>query len=123
MRNSILRNCLFAVFCTLLIFNASGQTSVPGISFSFILSTSSNTSAGVFKPDGTLIKTLWSGVSYSAGFHSGSWDGKDDYGNYVADDNYQVKVLSNNVNYQWEGVVGNTSQNFSGNSVYHSYHM
>lgn len=71
---------------------------------------------------GTLVRTLWNGEQRQAGTHSLTdiWDGKDDAGNLVADGNYQIKVLSNNVAYEWEGVVGNSSSAKSGSTVHHS---
>ncbi len=86
-----------------------------------MLSTASRTSAGVYQGS-TLIRTLWNGEQRAAGTYSVSdvWDGKDDAGNLVADGNYQIKVLSNNVTYEWEGVVGNTSSAKSGSTVHHS---
>ena len=96
----------------------SGANS-PGKSFSFTLKNAGKTSAGIFKSDGTLIKTLWSGVSYNAGTYSKNWDGTDDAGKPAADDKYQVKVLSNNIQYQWEGTAGNTSTDMTGENILH----
>ena len=117
---------ILSCFVALLLFclpTAFSQSTNPPISFSFTLSSTSKTSAGIFQPDGTLIRTLWSGRGFSAGNHTAAWDGKDDNGTYVADGNYLAKVLSNNVNYIWEGVVGNTSMEFSGASVHHPMQM
>ena len=88
--------------------------------FSFSLRDDATTSAGVYTSDGTLIKTLWSGVKYKAGNHTGIWNGIDDGGHLASNGNYQVKVVSNNVRYDWEGVIGNTSQNFTGSTVHHA---
>ena len=106
---------LFLVACTLSPKLLIGQTthSTP---FSFTLADSVRTSAGVFAKDGTLIKTLWSGVSYPAGTYSRNWDGQDDEGRLVPDAAYDVRVLSNKVNYTWEGVIGNTSTVPSGDT-------
>ncbi len=83
--------------------------------FAFNLSQSSNTSAGVYKKDGTLVRTLWSGVTYAAGRQVQQWDGLDDDGKPVADTEVHIKVLSNNVKYEWEGAqIGNTSTAFTG---------
>ena len=85
--------------------------------FTFNLSSSARTSAGVFKPDGTLVRTLWSAVNFSAGEHTENWDGLLDNGSPAPVDNYQIKVLSSNVNYQWEGaMIGNTSTALTGSS-------
>ncbi|OUJ71213.1 hypothetical protein BXP70_22290 [Hymenobacter crusticola] len=88
--------------------------------FSFSLPNAATTSAGVFTSEGILVKTLWSGVKYEAGTHKGVWDGINDQGHLSSDGRYQVKVVSNNVQYEWEGVLGNTSQNFSGPTVHHA---
>lgn len=85
--------------------------------FLFTLPGTSSTSAGVFSKDGTLIKTLWSGVRYGAGTHTSSWDGTLDDGTPAAAANYDVRVLSNNVQYHWDGVIGNSSDSVSGPSV------
>jgi PA14 domain-containing protein/flagellar hook capping protein FlgD len=92
-------------------------------SFTFTLAQGSKTSAGVFSvggsSDGTLIKTLWSGVFYAAGTYTKEWDGTDDAGHLAPDGNYQVRVLRSHATYQWEGVVGNTSAEKTGDTVFH----
>ena len=91
-------------------------------SFSFTLKTSSKTSAGIFKNDGTLVRTLWSGVNYEAGTYKMVWDYKNDSGKIVPKENYSAKVLSNNVSYQWEGAsIGNTSDSISGDTKLHGF--
>ena len=65
---------------------------------------------GVYGEDGSLIRTLWSGVKYSTGTYKETWDGKDDMAKTVAEKKLEIKVLSNNVQYEWEGAsIGNTS--------------
>lgn len=44
-----------------------------------------------------------------AGTYTKYWDGVDDRGQDVSSANYDVRVLSNNVSYTWEGVIGNSS--------------
>jgi hypothetical protein len=85
-------------------------------SFSFIfnLDKDANTSAGIFSRDGTLIRTLWSGKRYQVGTHTGRWDGKNDEGELAAEGSYTAKLVSNNVQYKWEGVIGNSSINTTG---------
>jgi PA14 domain/Secretion system C-terminal sorting domain/PKD domain len=117
-------NCKLVSFVAYLILSVvpflgiAQSTTVP---FTFSLSTAARTSAGVFRKDGTLIKTLWSGVNYSSGAHNAQWDGTDDQGMLVSDSSYDIRVLSNNVNYAWEGVVGNTSAQTSGSTVLRSF--
>jgi hypothetical protein len=91
-----------------------------GSGFVFKLDGKAKTSAGVYSKDGTLVRTLWSGVTYDAGNHQFNWDGIDDDGRLAANGSYVVKVLSNNVKYKWEGVIGNTSDSLSGPSVHHA---
>jgi len=93
----------------------------PPVTFNFTLANAQRTSAGVFKADGTLMRTIWSGVSYPAGANTASWDGTDDFGNLVADGAYVIRVLSNSCTYTWEGVVGNTSSSWTGSTVWKSY--
>jgi flagellar hook assembly protein FlgD len=84
--------------------------------FTFTLPSTLNTSAGVFKDDSILIKTLWNNVSYNAGTYTKSWDGTDDFGNAIKspDASYKIKVLSNNVQYTWQGSIGNSSDAMTG---------
>lgn len=93
----------------------------PSISFTFNLASTLRTSAGVFTEDSVLIRTLWSGVTYNAGTHTATWDGTTDEGILAADGNYKVRVLSNNVQYVWEGTVGNNSDANTGPTVQRGY--
>jgi hypothetical protein len=89
----------------------AGTTYVPpsGNTFTFTLPGSARTSAGIYAADSTLVRTLWSGTTSTAGSHTYTWDGKKDDGSNAASGQYRAKVLSNNVAYTWEGVIGNTS--------------
>lgn len=93
----------------------------PAVSFSFTLGSTLRTSAGVYTQDSVLVRTLWSGVTYSAGTHTATWDGKTNDGTLAADGNYKVRVLSNNVQYAWEGTIGNNSDADTGSTVHGSY--
>jgi hypothetical protein len=113
---------LLSALFVILLFTAPklgfGQT-VPKLGFKFTLENRATTSAGVYNSEGTLVRTLWSGVSYEAGAHKAVWDGKDDFGKVLPPDgNYSAKILSNNVKYEWEGVIGNSSTSFTGPSVH-----
>jgi len=72
------------------------------------------TSAGVFKSDGTLVRTLWRKTTYAPGSYSYAWDDKTDSGATVPVDTYTFKIIYHNIDYTWEGVIGNTSTAFSG---------
>ncbi|WP_207534032.1 PA14 domain-containing protein [Desertivirga arenae] len=112
---------IIAAFLLLLPLLCASQTKSIVVPFSFKLSTAGTTSAGVYSTDNVLVRTLWSGIKYGQGTFSEKWDGLDDEGRLVTAGKYQIKVLSNNVTYTWEGVIGNTSSQFSGTSVVHSY--
>lgn len=87
----------------------------------FTLDKKYTTSAGVYKADGSLVRTLWRREPYDAGTYTVAWDGKDDAGNAATNGPFQVKMIYHNVQYVWEGAIGNTSQNQAGPHVYNGY--
>jgi len=102
---------------------SNGISNVAGrLQFSFSLPQASVTSAGVYNPaTGNLIRTLWNNVQFQSGMNYGAWDGNDDSGNAVpAGSNYEIKLIYHNVQYVWDGTVGNTSAAQSGPNVYRS---
>ena len=107
---------IFWLFCFSTASVAQAQNTIK-----FNLDKPYTTSAGVYQPDGTLVRTLWNRTPYSAGPHSASWDGKDDNGAALPVGQYQIKLLYHNVQYVWEGAIGNTSQEQSGPHVYNGY--
>lgn len=112
------RILLFGLVYFIVCYKAQSQPNA--VTFSFSLDNAAKTSAGVFTADGALVKTLWSGVSYKAGTHKASWDGTSNDDDVLpADGNYQIKVLSNNIQAEW-GLVGNTSAANSGSTVHHA---
>jgi hypothetical protein len=88
--------------------------------FAYTLAAPATTSAGVYKTDGTLVRTLWSGESKLAGTYTVKWDGTNDTLATLPVDNYNIKVLSNNITYDWQGIIGNTSLRQTGNTVHRS---
>jgi hypothetical protein len=106
-----------ALFAILFLVSPSLFSQNALVPFTFKVNSASKVSAGVFKRDGTLVRTLWNNVSYTAGTHTANWDRKDDEGRLVADTGFVVKVISSNVNYKWEGVIGNTSDSLTGPTV------
>ena len=90
--------------------------------FTFTLNRSFRTSAGVFKTDGTLVRALWKDVTYPQGTFTSTWDNKDDMGVLQGSGNYQVKVLYHNVNYVWDGSIGQTATLPYGTHTYKGYH-
>lgn len=94
----------------------SAQSADKMVPFNFSLQKESVTSAGVFRRDGTLVKTLWNNKKLGAGNHTAQWDRTNDDGQLLTDTGYIVKVVSNNVTYNWDGVIGNTSDSVNGNT-------
>jgi len=103
-----------------LLLGATG-TARGATTFSFTLDEPCKTSAGVFAPDGTLVRTLWSKVRYPAGTNSAVWDGLDDSGNAAPTGVYQIKLLQHNTEYVWDGAIGNTSAEKSGPTVHKGF--
>ncbi|HTD65808.1 MAG TPA: right-handed parallel beta-helix repeat-containing protein, partial [Candidatus Limnocylindria bacterium] len=79
------------------------------------------TSAGVYKPDGTLVKTIFSNRRMAEGSNVVFWNGLDDNNQIAATDTYTVKMIAHNVQYVWENVVGNSSVPNSGESVHNGF--
>ncbi|HUW33004.1 MAG TPA: FlgD immunoglobulin-like domain containing protein, partial [Planctomycetota bacterium] len=100
---------------------ASMQADAGQITFNFALDGSYKTSAGAYKTDGTLVRTLWNNRAHSAGTHQAVWDGKDDYGTDVPAGTYEIHLIRHNVTYTWEGVLGNSSNDKTGNRVHRIY--
>jgi hypothetical protein len=93
-------------------------TTVPITSFSFTLDGSYKTSAAVYNTNGSLVRTLWRNVPYGVGPNTGYWDGNDDNGAPATGSSYLIKLLYHNVQYVWDGVIGNTSAATSGTTVH-----
>jgi hypothetical protein len=87
----------------------------------FNLNADYTTSAGVYKPDGTLVKTVFSSRRMSAGTNVVFWNGLDDNNQIAPTDTYTIKMIAHNVQYVWEGVVGNNSAPNSGESVHNGF--
>ena len=96
------------------------ETAAP-LQFPFTLDKAYTTSAGVYRDDGTLVRTLWSGRALDAGAQTAYWNGLDDLGKPAADGDYTIKVAAHNIHYVWEGVIGNTSANFNGPTVHSAF--
>jgi hypothetical protein len=101
----------------------TATTSAQNTTFSFTLDEPCKTSAGIYTTNGVLVRTLWSKVRYyAAGNYTTNWDGNDNNGNPVPAGTYVVKVLQNNVEYVWDGAVGNTSTAMSGPTVHSGFY-
>ena len=110
-----MRLLILAVTCL----SASQHTLFGTTAFTFDLNASYITSAGVYKPDGTLVRTLWRKVAYGPGSTTRTWDDKDDGGKLLPVGHYQIKVLYHNTQYIFDGMIGNTSSPSAGRSVFY----
>ncbi|HEX8461533.1 MAG TPA: hypothetical protein VF623_08890, partial [Segetibacter sp.] len=74
---------LLTLLCFLFFLSSTAysQSSNQSQNFTFTLPNDVTTSAGVFKSDGALIRTLWGNEPMKAGTYTKAWDGKDDLGN------------------------------------------
>ncbi|MBX2849134.1 MAG: hypothetical protein KTR16_12485 [Acidiferrobacterales bacterium] len=118
-RQQYLNTSLFGVCLCLLIATSPFSLFANGLSQSFRLNQSAATSAGVYDKEGNLLRTLWSNILYPAGTHpKPEWDGLDDFGVDVRDKAHYFKVIANNIEVEWEGVIGNTSDRFVGEGIH-----
>ena len=83
------------------------------LTFEFSLDRAATVSAGTYK-GGTLIKTIFSNKQYASGKHVV-------FIPFDPTPGITVKVLSNNIKYEWEGILANTSDSMSGPTVHHGY--
>ena len=77
-------------------------------SFDFKLEKDCSTSAGVFTPEGRMVRTLWSLKQMPGGNQHGVWDGRDEFGRNLPPGDYQVKVACSNATYNSVGTIGNS---------------
>jgi len=92
------------------------------INFSFTLPAAEATTAGAYNSSNQLVKTIWRNVRYTAGSHTGTWDGTLDDGSAAPTGvTYTIKVLHHDSHYIWDGVVGNTSASFSGGHTWRTF--
>ncbi len=107
----------FLVFFLLLTLWGNAAT----LPFSFTLDEDATTSAGVFTPDGTLVRTLWRKVDYTRGDHPYTWDGLTDEQAPAAPGSYAIRVLAHHLDYIWQGAIGNTSTAPFGPTVHRGF--
>lgn len=110
LRRFALPACTALVACMAHAVCDAAEPEMHPLRFVFRLDNDYSTSAGAFDASGRLLRTLWSNRRYTAGVHEASWDGRDDEGRAVSQDaEYEIRVLTHNVIYTWDGVIGNTS--------------
>ncbi|MEO7932585.1 MAG: FlgD immunoglobulin-like domain containing protein [Chthoniobacterales bacterium] len=98
-----------------------GQLTAATLPFQFTLDEDATTSAGVFTPDGTLVRTLWRKVDFTRGDHTSTWDGLTDEQAAAPAGSYSVRVLSHHLDYIWQGAIGNTSTAQYGPTVHRGF--
>lgn len=87
----------------------------------FTLPRAATTSAGIYDPQGRLVRTLWRGDALPAGAHEGTWDGRDDKNRSVAEGVYEMRLVQHRLSYVWEGVIGNSSTAVGGTQIHKAY--
>jgi hypothetical protein len=99
--------------------------SIPGVPgtdalFTYTLPVDATASAGIYDAAGkVLLRTLSSNERQKKGQHLVLWNGRDDAGNLVPNpETCKFKVKFNNVAYEYQGPIGNTSTALSGPKVY-----
>ena len=107
----------FLVFFLLLSLWGNAAT----LPFSFTLDEDATTSAGVYTPDGTLVRTLWRKVDYTRGDHTYTWDGLTDELTTAAPGSYAIRILAHHLDYIWQGAIGNTSTAQYGPTVHRGF--
>ena len=97
--------------------DAGAFAAVPPISATFALTTAAATSAGVYDANGNLVRTIWSGVYEPAGNVTVYWNGLNDSGVPANVGEYAIKLLTNDVQYVWDGTMNTSSPDVGVNIV------
>jgi hypothetical protein len=103
-------------------------TAAPSVNtgaITFTLDTVSHVSAIITTYDSTsLVATLFSDSVMDAGTHTVYWQGKDDTLGTIQfpATKYMAKILSNNVQYDWMGTIGNNSDSSTGDTKHRGYY-
>jgi hypothetical protein len=104
----------FAVLLSVL-FAIAQRPSQRQIAYSYRLPIdATNTTLGIKDSTGALVRTIFRGKVQRAGTYSGVWDGNTDSGVPASDGPFTVVLLYGNPVYTWEGMVGNTSNQWEG---------
>jgi len=80
------------------------------------------TSAAVYDTNNVLIRQLWANVMYPPGSYTGTWDGRLDITQFAnSGQQYTIKLLINNVQYNYDGQIGGTQNSWTGPSGRYSW--
>lgn len=116
MKNLFIKKLIFLLFISLNSIARDGT-------FSFTISSPVTTTAGVFKNESVLVRTLRNNVDCTPGTYTKYWDGTDDNGapiTYHAS-SYKVNILSYNVQHKWLGTVCNSYTDMKDHSSNNRY--
>ena len=98
---------------------------VSGTRLGFYIPYRAIVSMGIFtRSDSVLTRTLISADTLEAGWHIKEWKGDNDEGNAVVNayaGGYVARVIYHDIRDTWEGVLGNTSAEFTGPSVHRGW--
>jgi Divergent InlB B-repeat domain/FlgD Ig-like domain len=78
--------------------------------FTWTLSESGLTSAGIYNSQNRLVRVLWTKKTFGGGNYTSSWDGLDNDGKPAPGGAYSWKVVINRCIYNNIGTIGNTGQ-------------
>lgn len=92
------------------------------VPFNYNVFNSSNVSLGIYTSGGVKVRNVFSNKPRTTGTYPITWDGKDDDGNSLSSATYIAKIITSNVVYTWQQVIGNTSLDATGNGVHRGYH-
>lgn len=94
--------------------NSAGLGTADAVQVGPIIAQGPISSAGVFDSTGLLVRTLWSAETNHPDVDNPAlaWDGALDDGSVAPSGNYTIKVVRNNIIYNWDianGAIGNSS--------------
>ncbi|MFZ4682496.1 MAG: FlgD immunoglobulin-like domain containing protein, partial [Terrimicrobiaceae bacterium] len=100
----------FRLHSLVLAFLASLAMITSGSGFSWNLAEEGLVSAGIYSPEGNLVRVLWTMKRFPAGSYQSSWDGLKDDGSAAPAGEYHWKLVVNRSVYTNLSTIGNTGQ-------------
>lgn len=99
---------------------ASGSDEVTISGLNYTLPSTKRVSIGIYDINNVLLRNLKKGETQTAGTYSLNWDGTNDFLSSLPITTYKAKLITNNVNYEWQGIIGNTSTYQTGPTIHRS---
>lgn len=110
---------LFTFLLALSTLSASATTTI-----NVTLDEACHASLGIYTTNGVMVRTLFSNQQfYGPGSFSTNWNNLDDWGNTVSNSTYLFKLAVFNINYVWNGAIGNTSDSQTGFGVHFAFYV